>query len=74
MCECPVAPESLLDKRYAGMDRASWPLVQNKIQDFLGEQLLAVYKEANAFLIDRNVMKEIDLRQMVKRTPSGGGP
>ena len=56
-----------------GLAREVWPLIQDKVQAFLSERLPAAYKEANTLLISRNVMKEIDLRNMVKRTPSGGG-
>ena len=56
-----------------GLAREVWPLVQDKVQAFLSEHLPAAYKEVNALLISRNVMKEIDLRNMVKRTPGGGG-
>lgn len=56
-----------------GLAREVWPLLQDKVQAFLSEHLPAAYKEVNALLISRNVMKEIDLRNMVKRTPRGGG-
>ena len=57
----------------AGMAREMWPLVQDKVLELLCEQLPSAYKEVNALLISRNVMREIDLRNMVKRTPSGSG-
>ncbi|MFI0546041.1 MAG: DUF1631 family protein [Brachymonas sp.] len=73
-----LRPESLatalLDAwQEVGMERNFWPLVQDPVLDLLCEKLPGAYKEINALLISRNVMKEIDLRQMVKRTPSGGG-
>jgi hypothetical protein len=73
-----LRPESLATAlleawQEVGMERSFWPLVQDPVLDLLCEKLPGAYKEINALLISRNVMKEIDLRQMVKRTPSGGG-
>ena len=71
-----LRPESLATAlieawQSVGMAREAWPLVQDKVLDVLCEKLPGAYKEVNALLISRNVMREIDLRQMVKRTPSG---
>lgn len=56
-----------------GMERDLWPLIQDKVLDLLCDKLPSIYHEVNALLISHNVMREIDLRNMVKRTPSGGG-
>lgn len=72
-----LRPESLATAlveawQTVGMERDVWPLLQDKVLELLCEQLPAAYKEVNALLIKHNVMREIDLRNMVKRTPSGG--
>jgi hypothetical protein len=71
-----LRPESLATAlveawQTVGMERDVWPLLQDKVLELLCEKLPAAYKEVNALLISRNVMREIDLRNMVKRTPSG---
>ena len=73
-----LRPESLATAlieawQTVGMQRDLWPLVQDKVLEVLTAQLPAVYQEVNALLIGHNVMREIDLRNMVKRTPNGGG-
>ena len=45
-------------------------LVQDLIQKTLAEQMLEVYHATNEFLVQQGVMAEIDLRPMMKRTPS----
>ncbi|MCY7369343.1 MAG: DUF1631 domain-containing protein [Polaromonas sp.] len=54
----------------AGLPRPLWVSVQDVIQKTLAEQMLSVYHAANEFLVRSGVMAEIDLRPMVKRTPS----
>ena len=54
----------------AKLSRGLWLLMQDLIQGRLSEYLLAAYHAANAFLIQQGAMAEIDLRQLVKRTPS----
>lgn len=71
-----LRPESLATAlveawQTVGMARDVWPLVQDKVLDVLCTQLPPAYKAVNALLIEHNVMREIDLRNMVKRTPSG---
>ncbi|RZI96676.1 MAG: DUF1631 domain-containing protein [Variovorax sp.] len=62
----------------AGLTRALWTKVQDAIQQKMLEGVVAAYKDANAFLISRGVMPEIDLKNFVKRTGatgnSGGAP
>ena len=55
----------------SGLSRDVWSSVQDVIQNRLGEHLLQAYHQANEFLVQRGVMAEIDLRPLVKRTPSG---
>ena len=54
----------------AKLSRGLWVLMQDLIQGRLSEYLLAAYHATNAFLIQQGAMAEIDLRQLVKRTPS----
>ena len=55
----------------AGLSRETWVSVQEVIQTRLGDKLLEAYHAANEFLIENGVMAEIDLRPLVKLTPSG---
>jgi Protein of unknown function (DUF1631) len=61
----------------AGLSQEAWQSVQDVIQQSFGDKIVKAYKSANEFLIAQGVMKEIDLRSNVKRTPSaktaGGG-
>ena len=52
------------------LSRELWLSVQDLIQKTLSEQMLEVYHATNEFLVQRGVMAEIDLRPMMKRTPS----
>ena len=54
----------------APLSRELWLSVQDLIQKTLSEQLLEVYHATNEFLVQHGVMAEIDLRPMMKRTPS----
>ena len=54
----------------AGLQREAWISVQDVVQSRLAEHLLESYHAANEFLVQRGVMAEIDLRPLVKRTPS----
>ena len=54
----------------AKLSRSLWTLLQEVIQGRLSEHLLEAYHTTNAFLIQQGVMAEIDLRPLVKRTPS----
>jgi len=58
----------------AGLSREVWLAVQSGIQQDMGEHLLETYHATNEFLVQQGVMAEIDLRPLVKRTPSGAGP
>ena len=52
------------------LPREAWLQVQDLIHRSLGEQLLEIYHATNEFLVRQGVMAEIDLRPLVKRTPS----
>ena len=66
-----VLARHLVDRwTQARLSRALWVLVQDVIQGKLSEYLLGVYRATNAFLIERGVMAEIDLRAQVKRVPT----
>lgn len=54
----------------AGLPRETWVAVQADIQKEMGEHLLETYHVTNEFLVQQGVMAEIDLRPLVKRTPS----
>ncbi|RYX96858.1 MAG: DUF1631 domain-containing protein [Comamonadaceae bacterium] len=58
----------------ASLSRELWMSVQDLIQNLLAQQLLEVYHAANEFLVKKGVMVEIDLRPLVKRTPSAVVP
>ncbi|MBK5206593.1 MAG: DUF1631 family protein, partial [Polaromonas sp.] len=70
-----VLAQHLVDQwTHAPLPREVWLLVQDLIQKSLGQQLLEVYHVTNEFLVQQGVMAEIDLRPLVKRTPSIAGP
>jgi Protein of unknown function (DUF1631) len=54
------------------LPREGWLQVQELIHKSMGEQLLEIYHATNEFLVRQGVMAEIDLRPLVKRTPSAG--
>ena len=54
----------------AQLSRGLWMLLQDIIQGRLSEHLLEAYHTTNVFLVQQGVMAEIDLRPLVKRTPS----
>ena len=47
-----------------------WLMVQDLIYKGMGEHMLKTYHATNEFLVGQGVMVEIDLRPLVKRTPS----
>ncbi|MCY1165141.1 hypothetical protein D9M73_50410 [compost metagenome] len=70
-----LRPEVLAEKLVeqwtsANLSRELWVLVQDTIQGRMAEHLLEAYHAANEFLVRQGVMAEIDLRPLVKRTPS----
>jgi hypothetical protein len=54
----------------AGLSRNLWTKVQDVVQNHLVDVIVKAYKESNAFLIEKGVMPEIDLKSFVKRTGS----
>ncbi|QGW84663.1 DUF1631 family protein [Variovorax paradoxus] len=59
----------------AGLSRALWARVQETVQHQLVGVVVKAYEDANAFLVSKGVMQEIDLKNFVRRTgASGGGP
>ena len=55
---------------HALLTRESWLAVQDLIQKKMAEQMLEIYHATNEFLVRQGVMPEIDLRPMMRRTPS----
>ncbi|HEY2254953.1 MAG TPA: DUF1631 family protein, partial [Variovorax sp.] len=51
-----------------GLDRPLWAKIQDQVQLRLVETMVKAYKDANAFLVARDVMPEIDLKSFVRRT------
>ena len=54
-----------------GLSRETWQATQDVIEDRMAEHLLEAYHTTNEFLVHHGVMVEIDLRPLVKRTPTG---
>ena len=52
------------------LTRESWLAVQDLIQKKMAEQMLEIYHATNEFLVRQGVLPEIDLRLMMRRTPS----
>lgn len=70
-----VVSQNLIEQwTLAPLSRELWLLVQDLIQQQLTTHLLDAYRAANEFLIKENVMVDIDLRALVKRTPSSESP
>jgi hypothetical protein len=57
----------------AGLSQDAWLSVQDVIQQSFGDKIVKAYKSTNEFLIAQGVMKEIDLRSNLKRTPNAKG-
>ena len=55
---------------HAGLPQSVWLLAQEIAQKSMAVQLLDIYHATNEFLIQQGVMPEIDLRPLVRRTPS----
>lgn len=54
----------------AGLPQSVWLLVQESVHKTVAACMLKIYHSTNEFLIGRGVMAEIDLRPLVRRTPS----
>ncbi|NJM43262.1 MAG: DUF1631 domain-containing protein [Brachymonas sp.] len=72
----PEACAQLLLEQWlaAGLKQDAWLAVQDVIQQSFGDKIPKAYKATNEFLISQGVMKEIDLRSNLKRTPSAITP
>ena len=58
-----------------GMPTDSWPMVNDAVQSLLSERLKQAYQKANAALIDKGVMPNIELKDRVKRAaPNSSAP
>jgi hypothetical protein len=55
-----------------GLSRPIWNEVQDLIPKHLTEKLVSGYHNANQFLIQREIMPEIDLRPQLRRAASAG--
>ena len=53
-----------------GLPQSAWMLGQDTIHKNMAARMLEIYHATNEFLIGRGVMAEIDLRPLVRRTPS----
>jgi hypothetical protein len=54
----------------APLPQSVWLLVQDSVHKSMAVQMLEIYHVTNEFLIQQGVMAEIDLRPLVRRTPS----
>ncbi len=71
----PEAMSQLLIEQWtaAGLQRQSWTLAKDVIQQHMVERLLEAYKRTNKFLVDNGVLPDIDLAKKVKRGASSPG-
>jgi Protein of unknown function (DUF1631) len=53
----------------AGLTQDAWLSVQEVMHRAFAERMVEAYHDVNAFLVENGVMAEIDLRQLVRRTP-----
>lgn len=65
-----LAKELIEQWMHAGLTQSVWLLVQEIAQKSMALQMLDIYHATNEFLIQQGVMPEIDLRPLVRRTPS----
>ncbi|MEJ1168535.1 DUF1631 family protein [Variovorax sp. CCNWLW235] len=70
----PEALSKLLVEQWlaAGLSRALWARVQDTVQQLLVGVVVKAYEDANAFLVSKGVMEEIDLKNFVRRTGASG--
>ncbi|RZL54474.1 MAG: DUF1631 family protein [Variovorax sp.] len=55
-----------------GLSRVLWTKMQDTIQQHVLDGVVNAYREANAFLIGKGVMPEIDLKSFVRRAGANG--
>ena len=71
----PEAMSQLLIEQWTAseLQRQSWSLAKDVIQQHMVERLLEGYRRTNAFLVEHGVLPEIDLAKKIKRGPSAPG-
>jgi hypothetical protein len=71
----PEALAQLLVEQWgaAGLSRETWAMVQDVIQRGIQEHVPDAYRLTNEFLVDKGVMRDIDLSARVKRGTSAAG-
>ena len=71
----PEAVSQLLIEQWTAnaLQRQSWSMVKDVIQQHMVERLLESYARTNKFLIDNGILPEIDLAKKVKRGASAPG-
>ncbi|MEO6321170.1 MAG: DUF1631 family protein [Polaromonas sp.] len=66
-----VLAQGLIEQwTHAGLPQSVWLLAQEIAQKNMAVQMLEIYHATNEFLIRQGVMPDIDLRPLVRRTPS----
>jgi hypothetical protein len=72
----PEAVAQLMVEQWTAADlsQQSWTLVKDVIQQHMVERLLEAYRRTNKFLVEHDVLRDIDLKSKVKRgvSPRGG--
>lgn len=56
-----------------GLTRPMWALVHPLVQAAMVERMVPLYRQANAFLVERGVMAEINLKALVRRGEGDAG-
>ncbi len=56
-----------------GLTRPMWALVHPLVQAAMVERMVPLYRQANAFLVERGVMTEINLKALVRRGEGDAG-
>ncbi len=71
----PEAVSQVLIEQWtaAELQRQSWSLVKEVIQQHMVERLLEAYRRTNQFMVDHGVLPDIDLAKKVKRGASAPG-
>lgn len=65
-----IAQDLVEQWKRAPLPQSVWLLVQDIVHKGMAAQMLEIYHATNEFLISNGVMAEIDLRPLVRRTPS----
>ncbi|MBH2010202.1 MAG: DUF1631 domain-containing protein [Xanthomonadaceae bacterium] len=65
-----IAQDLVEQWKRAALPQSVWLLVQDIVHKNMAAQMLEIYHATNEFLIRNGVMAEIDLRPLVRRTPS----